>query len=62
MLVTGVFVTTNGWALAFPDAQSHLTISRRIFDSLAPGFTQLGTVWLPLPTISLIPFVVGLPL
>lgn len=62
VLVTGVFVTTNGWALAFPDAQSHLTISRRIFDSLAPGFTQLGTVWLPLPTISLIPFVVSLPL
>ena len=42
---------------AYADAQSHLTIARRIFDSMAPGFTQLGTVWLPLPNLLLMPFV-----
>jgi 4-amino-4-deoxy-L-arabinose transferase-like glycosyltransferase len=42
---------------AYADAQSHLTIARRIFDSKAPGFTQLGTVWLPLPNLLLMPFV-----
>ena len=62
VLGAAVFATSTGWALAFPDAQSHLTIARRIFDSLTPGFTQLGTVWLPLPNILLIPFTAWLPL
>lgn len=62
VIVTAAFTVSNGWALAYPDAQSHLTIARRIFDSLVPGFTQLGTVWLPLPTILLIPFSLSLPL
>lgn len=52
--------TSSGINLAYADAQSHLTIARRIFDSKAPGFTQLGTVWLPIPTLLLLPFVQSL--
>lgn len=48
--------TSSGINLAYADTQSHLSISRRIFDSKAPGFTQLGTVWLPIPSLVLIPF------
>lgn len=62
VLVVSIYSTSTGWAFAFADAQSHLTIARRIFDSLAPGFTQLGTVWLPLPNIMLIPFTASLAL
>ena len=45
---------SNTW---YADSLSHLTIARRIFDSQVPGFQQLGTVWLPLPHLLLIPFV-----
>ena len=43
--------------LLYGDAVAHLHIARRVFDSLNPGFRQLGSVWLPLPHILLIPFV-----
>ena len=35
--------------LAHYDARAHLVVSRRIFDSLMPGWQQVGGVWLPLP-------------
>ncbi len=41
----------------YADAMSHLTIARRIVDGKAPGFQQLGTVWLPAPHLLLLPFV-----
>ncbi|CAN5353342.1 hypothetical protein BH23ACI1_BH23ACI1_19620 [soil metagenome] len=31
------------------DARAHLVVARRIFDSLTPGWPQIGAVWLPLP-------------
>jgi hypothetical protein len=43
--------------LLYGDAVAHLHIARRIFDSLNPGFRQLGSVWLPLPHLLMIPFV-----
>ncbi len=39
------------------DAVAHIGIARRIVDSLTPGPTQLGTVWLPLQHLLTIPFV-----
>jgi hypothetical protein len=33
------------------DAKAHLLVARRVLDSLTPGWTQLGAVWLPLPHI-----------
>ena len=43
----------------YADAVAHLVISRSIFDSLNPGFLQLGSAYLPLAHILLIPFVVN---
>ena len=47
----------NNAMLNYGDAVAHLHIARRVFDSHRPGFTQLGSVWLPLPHLLMIPFV-----
>src|SRR5262245_24034493 len=42
--------------LSHYDARAHLVVARRVFDSLTPGWRQIGAVWLPLPhLINLIP-------
>ena len=46
-----------GWLLYYGDAESHLNHARRVFDSHTPGAEQLGTVWLPLPHLLMLPFV-----
>ncbi|MGH9557786.1 MAG: glycosyltransferase family 39 protein [Bryobacteraceae bacterium] len=46
----------HGYTLNDGDAEAHLNIARRIFDSRTPGPEQIGTVWLPLPHILTIPF------
>lgn len=46
---------TNGLGLAYNDARSHLDIGRRVVEGLKPGLAQLGSVWLPLPHILMIP-------
>jgi len=38
-----------GLALSHYDARAHLVVARRVFDSLTPGWQQVGAVWLPLP-------------
>ena len=43
--------------LLYGDAVAHLHIARRVVDSRNPGFRQLGSVWLPLPHLLMIPFV-----
>jgi hypothetical protein len=40
------------------DAVAHINIARRIFDSRTPGPSQLGTVWLPLPHLLTMPFII----
>jgi hypothetical protein len=47
----------NGALLNYGDAVAHLHIARRVFDCHQPRFSQLGSVWLPLPHILLLPFV-----
>src|SRR5258706_6467955 len=47
----------KGELLLYGDAESHLNISKRIIDSLTPGFAQLGGIWLPLPHLLLVPLV-----
>jgi 4-amino-4-deoxy-L-arabinose transferase-like glycosyltransferase len=42
--------------LLYGDAEAHIHIARRLFDSHRPGITQLGSVWLPLPPLLLAPF------
>jgi hypothetical protein len=43
--------------LNYGDAVAHLHIARRVFDAHQPRLTELGSVWLPLPHVLLIPFV-----
>ena len=45
------------YILAYNDAAAHLDTARRIFDSLTPGLIQIGSVWLPLLHLLLVPFV-----
>ncbi len=47
----------QGDLLLYGDAVAHINIARRVFDSLTPGPLQLGTVWLPLPHLLMIPFI-----
>jgi len=56
-LLAGIFVSSQGWTLWYGDAQAHLSIARRIIDARAPGYEQIGTVWLPLPHIAMLPFI-----
>src|SRR5690242_10450584 len=45
--------------LLYGDAVAHIHIARRVFDSRTPGPLQLGTVWLPLPHLLMLPFLVS---
>jgi hypothetical protein len=45
--------------LMLGDSVAHINIARRVFDSLNPGLAQLGTVWLPLPHLLMIPFLLS---
>ena len=46
----------QGYLLWWGDATAHLNIARRILDGRTPGYEQIGTVWLPLPHILMMPF------
>jgi hypothetical protein len=48
-LVAAVHYHRLGLTLAHYDARAHLVVARRVFDSLTPGWQQVGAVWLPLP-------------
>jgi hypothetical protein len=43
------FYSAGALTLSHYDAKAHLVVARRIFDSLTPGWRQIGAVWLPLP-------------
>jgi 4-amino-4-deoxy-L-arabinose transferase-like glycosyltransferase len=47
----------HGAMLNYGDAIAHLHIARRVFDCHQPRLSQLGSVWLPLPHILMLPFV-----
>ena len=51
------YVNNSGWTLYYGDAEAHLDIARRIIDSRKPGYDQIGTVWLPLPHLLMLPLV-----
>jgi hypothetical protein len=54
-----LFYLKRGDVLLYGDAVAHINIARRVFDSRTPGLLQLGTVWLPLPHLLMIPFLVS---
>ena len=45
--------------LLYGDAVAHINIARRVIDSRTPGLLQLGTVWLPLPHLLMVPFLIS---
>jgi len=54
-----LYYNRNGEVLLYGDAVAHINIARRVFDSKTPGLLQLGTVWLPLPHLLILPFIVS---
>ena len=58
-LAATLAISALAWALVMGsrahllhfDAKAHLLVARRVLDSLTPGWTQLGAVWLPLPHV-----------
>jgi hypothetical protein len=51
-----LFYLRGGDLLLYGDAVAHINIARRVIDSQTPGLLQLGTVWLPLPHLLMVPF------
>ena len=51
------FFYAHGCLLYYGDATAHLNVARRILDSRTPNWEQVGTVWLPLPHLLMVPFV-----
>lgn len=47
----------NDALLNYGDAVAHMHIARRVFDCRLPRLSQLGSVWLPLPHVLMLPFV-----
>jgi hypothetical protein len=56
-LIAFLWYFRHNEALLYGDAVAHINIARRVFDSRTPGLKQLGTVWLPLPHLLIIPFI-----
>ncbi len=54
-----LFYFKRGEVMLYGDAIAHMNIARRVFDSKTPGLLQLGTVWLPLPHLLMIPFLLS---
>lgn len=50
----------HDYLLLYGDAVAHLAIARRILDAKWPGLAQLGGVWLPLPHILMLPFIMNM--
>jgi hypothetical protein len=51
---------SKGYLLLYGDAVAHLAIARRILDARWPGLAQLGGVWLPLPHVLMLPFIMNM--
>jgi hypothetical protein len=54
-----LYYQRHGDVLLYGDAVAHINIARRVFDSRTPGLLQLGTVWLPLPHLLILPWVIS---
>jgi hypothetical protein len=58
-VISFLYYFQRGDVLLYGDAIAHMNIARRVFDSKTPGLLQLGTVWLPLPHLLMIPFLLS---
>jgi hypothetical protein len=50
----------QSFLLLYGDAVAHLAVARRILDARWPGLAQLGSVWLPLPHLLMLPFIMNM--
>ncbi len=57
--VSFIYFFRTDQILLYGDAVAHINIARRVFDSQTPGLLQLGTVWLPLPHLLMMPFLLS---
>lgn len=57
-----VYFWRQGYLLWYGDAAAHLNIARRLLDGRNPGYEQIGTVWLPLPHLLMMPLAAVDPL
>ena len=65
LIITSVIISVTTSIMAYhsqtinlySDAHSHLTAARRVVDNVKPGLAQLGSVWLPLPHVLMLPFI-----
>jgi hypothetical protein len=58
-VISFLYYFQHGDVLLYGDAVAHINIARRVFDSKTPGLLQLGTVWLPLPHLLMVPFLLS---
>ena len=56
-LIAFLWFFRHNQVLLYGDSVAHINIARRVFDSRTPGLKQLGTVWLPLLHLLIIPFI-----
>ena len=54
--LTVLYLIDDYSLLYYGDATSHLISAKRFVDSTNPGLEQIGTVWLPLPHVIMLPF------
>lgn len=47
-IVGPYFFYSRGLTQLYGDAFAHMEAARRLFDSLTPGYSELGSVWLPM--------------
>lgn len=52
-----IYYYVHRLTLAHYDAKAHMLVARRLFDSLEPGYAQMGAHWLPLVHLVYLPFV-----
>ncbi|HXZ33398.1 MAG TPA: hypothetical protein VEH30_14050 [Terriglobales bacterium] len=58
-LFSFLFYFRHSDLLLYGDAVAHINIARRVIDSRTPELLQLGTVWLPLPHLLMVPFLLS---
>jgi hypothetical protein len=55
-LAATIWSAATNSMLLYGDARAHLDVARHVTDGLNTGPTQLGSVWLPIPHILMVPF------
>ncbi|HEY3838074.1 MAG TPA: hypothetical protein VGL72_15945 [Bryobacteraceae bacterium] len=57
-LIAVVWFYHYGFTLYWGDAEAHLNIARRVVEARTTGYDELGSPWLPLPHVLMLPFVI----